>query len=221
MISLMILLLGNFTFRYLAYNYFADGVLDIGNPGFWLLIGNAFFISLLVLLNKQYAYWTWAKLGLKKPEKWWNPFIVAAGLIVIVLLLFEFMKPLLSMIGNEPDISHLLVIQDNLPVFILSIIMVWTTSVFLVEIVFRAFLINSLDILLGRNDFSPWIAVVISSLIFGLMHAWQGWGGIVLTGIIGLLFGITYILNGRRIWAIILAHGILNTITLTGIYMGS
>src|SRR5258708_8718222 len=37
----------------------------------------------------------------------------------------------------------------------------------------------------------PWIAVVASSLLFGLAHLYQGRGGFVSTTILGLLFGAT------------------------------
>lgn len=217
-ISLMILLSGNFTFRYVGYTYFVDGILDVGSPGFWLLIFNAIFISLIVLLNKRASEWTWSHLGLRKQDKWWKTPAIAAALIIIVLAIFTFLKPVLNTFTSEPDISHLMVIKGDLQVFILALVMVWVTAVILVEIVFRAFLINVLDVLLGRTNSSPWIAVVISSFIFGMMHAWQGFGGVILTGTIGLIFGITFILNGRRIWSIILAHGILNTLTLVSIY---
>ena len=42
-----------------------------------------------------------------------------------------------------------------------------------------------------RWGLPPWIAVVASSLLFGLAHLYQGRGGFVSTTILGLLFGAT------------------------------
>ncbi len=216
--SLMILVAGNFLFKYIGHSFFSNGYLDITSPGFWLIITNALFITSILLLNKKDSGWKWSELGFCKPAVWWQPVVATAGIFAAVLLLSQYIQPFFMDFGTPPDISHLFVLQGNLPMLILALVLVWTISAFLEELVFRAFLINGLDLLLGRNSWSPWAAVLISSLIFGLMHAWQGIGGIMTTACVGLIFGIAYLLNGRRLLAIILAHGIIDTITLVSIY---
>ena len=39
----------------------------------------------------------------------------------------------------------------------------------------------------------PWIALVLSSVLFGLAHGYQGPGGIVKTGVVGLVMGAVYL----------------------------
>ena len=214
----MILLAGNFALKYIGHSYFSDSFLKIGSPGFWLLIINSLFISGILILNKSAFGWSWSEIGLSKPNKWWVPVISAAAAFTTIVLLAIFVKPLIEQHTTDPDISHLLIINQNLPVFLLALVLVWITSAFLQELVFRSFFINSLDILLGRNRSSPWIAVVISSIVFGLMHAWQGLGGIILTTLIGFVLGITYLFNGRRIWSLVVVKGALDTITLVTLY---
>jgi len=217
-ISLMILLAGNFALKYIGHSYFSDSFLKIGSPGFWLLIINSLFISGILILNKQAFNWSWSEIGLSKPNKWWVPVISAAAAFTTIVLLALFVQPLIDQYTADPAISHLLIINQNLPVFLLALVLVWITAAFLQELVFRSFFINSLDILLGRNRSSPWIAVVISSIVFGLMHAWQGIGGIIMTTLIGFVLGITYLLNGRRIWSLVVVKGVLDTITLITLY---
>lgn len=217
-ISLMILLAGNFALKYLGHSYFSESFLILGSPGFWLLIINALFISGILILNKQAFGWKWREIGLSKPNKWWIPVLSAAAAFATIVLLAIFVQPLIQQYTTDPDISHLLIINQNLPVFILALVLVWITAAFLQELVFRSFFINALDILLGRNSSSPWIAVVISSVVFGLMHAWQGIGGIIMTTLIGFVLGITYLLNGRRIWSLVVVKGVLDTITLITLY---
>ncbi|MCM4161105.1 CPBP family intramembrane metalloprotease [Antarcticibacterium flavum] len=217
-VSLMILLAGDFCLQYLAQTYFAYSILELSSPGFWLLITNAVFISVIVLLNKQAARWSWSELGLGRPDNWWRPILVTAAVFIAVVLLSLYVKPYVEEITSPQNVDHLMVIQQNLPLLISALILVWITAAFLREVIFRAFLINTLDILLGRNRWSPWAAVVISSLIFGLMHAWQGLGGIILTGLVGLVFGTAYLLNKRRVWPLIFVHGLLDTIALVSIY---
>lgn len=217
-ISLMILLSGHFVMQYLGHTWFSESFLDPTSPGFWLIITNAVFISSILLLNKQAGGWAWSQLGFSPGPRWWNTLLITFGVLVAVILVSQFGRPLVTGVGDEPDISHLMVINGNFPLFLIALILVWITAAFLQELVFRAFLINSLDVLLGRNERSPWIAVLISSVIFGLMHAWQGIGGIIITGIIGFIFGTAFLLNGRKILPLILAHGILDTISLYMIY---
>jgi hypothetical protein len=63
-----------------------------------------------------------------------------------------------------------------------------------------------------------WSSVVISSVIFGLIHAYQGITGILITGSVGFIFGVAFILNGRRLWPVMLMHGIIDTISFISIY---
>lgn len=217
-ISLMIMIAGTFTLQFVGHTYFADGYLDMESPGFWIIIGNAAFLISILLLNKQAGQWTWSDLGFAKPKTWWFPFLIGAGLIGILFLLSVYVQPYFLELGPERDLSHLMVIRQSKQTLILAIILVWITAALVQELIFRAFLINSLDILLGRNKWSTCVAVIISAVTFGMLHAWQGIGGILFTGIIGLIFGIAYVLNSRRIWPLIFAHGIIDTISLVGIY---
>lgn len=68
------------------------------------------------------------------------------------------------------------------------------------EILYRGFLIWYLFWLVGL-----WPALVVSSLLFGLAHTYQGWRGIVLTGLIGLLEAMFYVLTAS-LWVPMLLH---------------
>lgn len=195
-----------------------QGFLDVINPGFWLIIANGLLMAFILLISKQAAGWKWSELGFRKPAAWWHPIVAATGIFAAVLMLSQHVQPFFMQFGPPLDISHLLVLQGNLPLLILALVVAWITAAILQELVFRPFLINTFDLLLGRNSWSPWVAVLISSVIFGLMHAWQGVGGILMTASIGLIFGVAFLLNGRRILAIILVHGIIDTINLLHIY---
>ncbi len=69
------------------------------------------------------------------------------------------------------------------------------------EIVFRGFLMGQFWALAGDG----WIAAVLSSAVFGLMHAYQGPWGILRTGLIGMVFAAGVMLTGSLVPSI-LAH---------------
>ena len=47
-------------------------------------------------------------------------------------------------------------------------------------------------------------AAAVSSVVFGLGHAYQGWRGVVKTGAVGLILGAIYIGTGSLLWPAIL-----------------
>ena len=65
------------------------------------------------------------------------------------------------------------------------------------------------------------LAVILSSVIFGLIHFDWGPMGIVQTGFMGLVLGICYIRLKKRLWILILAHAYMDTILMVQMYMAS
>lgn len=214
-LSLMILLAAYFALSFIIYIYFPESSLRPKSQGFWIYILNIFIASTIMLLNKWTLHWSWDELGFKKPKSWWQPILVTILTLISLVLFSRYIQPL---IGGEPSIAHLMVVKQNLPLLILALVLVWITAAFLQELVFRAFLIEALDFILGRNGWSIWIALIISSLIFGLIQGWQGLSGVLASACIGFIFGTAYILNGKRIWPLIIVHGIADTMSLVSIY---
>ncbi len=74
------------------------------------------------------------------------------------------------------------------------------------ETVFRGFVLWYLSF------FMPlWPAVFVSSLAFGLGHSYQGFGGMIRTGLVGVAFGALFIFSGS-IWLPIVAHILLDVL---------
>ena len=218
LISLPVLLGINFTGSYIAHTYFSESLLKVQGPGFWFAMGTLSLVTAIVLWNKKILNWSWSDLGLGKPKNWWQPLLIAAAFYGVVTLFMKYAAPAIIEMGGRPGFAHLQDIPGNLPMLITGLILVWVTAAFLEELIFRAYLINTLDRLFGSTLASAEIAVVISAIIFGLLHAYQGLTGILLTGCLGFLAGIFYLLNDRRIWPLILIHGLIDTISFINIY---
>jgi membrane protease YdiL (CAAX protease family) len=69
------------------------------------------------------------------------------------------------------------------------------------ETLFRGFLMTRLYRLCGR--WTP--ALGLSAVAFGLAHLYQGWSGVVLTGMYGLIFSLMFVSRGS-LWPCIIAH---------------
>ena len=75
--------------------------------------------------------------------------------------------------------------------------------------------------LLGRRTKLAWVAAaVVSSIVFGLFHSYQAPIGIIRTGAIGLVFALAYLVVGRNLWPLVLAHGLIDTLDMIGHYLG-
>jgi membrane protease YdiL (CAAX protease family) len=63
------------------------------------------------------------------------------------------------------------------------------------ELLYRGWLVNFLGVAVG----SVWSGVVVSAAVFGLAHAYQGPRGILLAGVLGLLFGCLFVSLGSLV----------------------
>jgi membrane protease YdiL (CAAX protease family) len=88
---------------------------------------------------------------------------------------------------------------------------VWTLAAFGEELIFRGYLMNTLARAFGNKNLGWIFACFINSILFGIGHAYQGISGIILLGLVGLLYALFYLGSGRNIWVPILIHGLYDT----------
>lgn len=72
------------------------------------------------------------------------------------------------------------------------------------EFAYRGLLLGVLASVIGL-----WPAVLVSSVAFGLAHAYQGAAGVVRTGAVGLVFALMTVFSGS-IWIAVVAHAVLD-----------
>ena len=82
------------------------------------------------------------------------------------------------------------------------------------ELIYRGFLLDRLMRLKGLRG-SVWPAAVIQAVLFSLPHAYQGVGGIILTGIVGLFFAWMRIAAKWSLWPLVIAHALYDTVALS------
>ena len=62
-----------------------------------------------------------------------------------------------------------------------------------------------------------WVAVIVSSVAFGLGHSYQGANGATRAGLVGLVFAVFYVVTGS-IWLPIIAHALLDILQGATLY---
>lgn len=76
------------------------------------------------------------------------------------------------------------------------------------ELLFRAALIGGLEASVG---ISPWVLVVVSSALFAVGHGIQGVGGVIVTGTLGVVLGVAFVLTSSLL-LVIVAHYVVNVL---------
>ncbi|UCG75731.1 MAG: CPBP family intramembrane metalloprotease [Gemmatimonadota bacterium] len=161
-------------------------------------------------------------IGLGRPTSWPRTILLAlvvmVGATVVALLAQQLAAPLTD--GRGPDISRFDRVRGNPGVLVVTLLSVWFNSAFGEELIWRGFLLTRLTHVLGGSRGALWGSVAISSVLFGLVHVYQGLAGVVTTGVIGLVFCVFFVLVRRNLWVLIIAHGLMHLMSFTAMYFG-
>ncbi|MEJ2112427.1 MAG: type II CAAX endopeptidase family protein [Flavobacteriaceae bacterium] len=181
----------------------------------------AFFLGLIFVLILLWARkWDWKYIGLEKPKSWKKLLLKSLIYSVLILIVVDIIiTPWVEyVLGTTVDLSSLNGIRGNFLNYIIFILIMWVIAAFGEEFVFRGLLVKRLGLLLGNNKLTMWIAVILSSLLFGLAHEYQGVSGMISTGVVSLILGAIFIKNKNILWFTILTHGFYDVIGITLIY---
>lgn len=165
----------------------------------------------------------WRDLGCRRPPLMRVAAIWTAGLFIADML---FIPPLTSMLGNALHLppqrfeafSHL---RGNLALYLALLIPItWGSAAFGEELLFRGFIVRRLTDALGGTERAELAAVVGQATLFAFGHAYLGPRGMLNAGALGLLAGLCYRWNGRNLWPLFIAHGLVDSIGLTVLFLG-
>lgn len=165
-------------------------------------------------------------LGFKRPT-WKHGFrIFLLSLLVFVLAMVGFMIGSIIMVNisempQQADMSSYAFLKDNLGLLVLTLVGVYIVSSFGEEVIYRGFLINRISEIGGNKKVAVILAVLLSAVIFGLVHYEWGPMGVVQTFFMGLVLGICYIKLKKRLWILVLAHAYMDTILIVQLYLAS
>ena len=164
---------------------------------------------------------SWKDLGLRKPESIKKTLLVTLGILIAIpisIMLFELTKDFLPL-SLEPDnytensASKFGDLKGNWLLFFTIMPAVLVESM-LEELLDRGFLINWFEKLFSKTTVATLLAVVLQAVIFGFRHSYDLSERSIRVGLIGLIMGIAYVKFGRNLWPLIIAHCVLNTMSM-------
>jgi uncharacterized protein len=114
------------------------------------------------------------------------------GAVIIGVLQSFNLRRMGNMEGAAPDFLRKLAsrILPHSMVELLPYLALAVTAGVCEEFVYRGFAMAALR----QSGLPTWVVVLVSSILFGLAHAYQGRAGMVGTGVLGILFALTRIL---------------------------
>jgi membrane protease YdiL (CAAX protease family) len=153
-------------------------------------------------------------LGLKKVER---PLIMFAVILILMVVwsLFHLSvsMPILNhLTGTAQDLSSFENLQGDLTNLAFLLLATWTLAAFGEEIVYRGYLQRRVRDILGDGREGIVVAVILTSLLFGIAHVEQGIIGVVITTMDAVVFSAVKFKFNDNLWAAILAHGLSNTV---------
>lgn len=190
-------------------------------PKLFLLLRMVFLVLLCTWFLRRGGE-RWADVGLRRPPRWWTvPLLLAVGFVLLIVLSGVLYRVVLPAVGMpSPALNTQRVIRGDLGEYLYAAIPVaWGSAAFGEELVVRGFLLDRIAKVIGASGTPAYLAaIVLQAALFGAFHLYQGIGGVVVTGAVGLLIGLIWLWGGRNLWACILLHGVVDFIAATESY---
>jgi membrane protease YdiL (CAAX protease family) len=161
-------------------------------------------------------------IGLLWPKNWKKTVFlgIGVGIFLQFLSLFVIEPTIAKFTGHLPDLSQFVALKGNIQFLAMWLAISWTVAAFGEEIVYRGYFMSRVTDMIGKSSMAWATSLLLSAILFGLIHYYQGLSGMLATGISGLVFGILYLTTGRNLWAPILAHGTYDTVGFLLIFFG-
>jgi membrane protease YdiL (CAAX protease family) len=165
----------------------------------------------------------WSDVGLSRPGSMWRVGGLVIGGYLAVGVVAAIGHAALPAMGLAPKMSAIFAaLRGDTAEYLYWLLPVaWGSAAIGEELVFRACLQTRLERFVGTRAGATAFAVIAQATIFGALHGYLGAAGAILAGCTGLVLGLVYILGGRNLWACIILHGLIDTVSLTAVYLGA
>jgi uncharacterized protein len=172
-------------------------------------------MAVLSLVVRRRGAWS---LGLRR---------VPAGPLAVRMLVFAVVWSMLQvgltmplanhLSGTRQDLSGFADVQGSLGLLALFVALSWTLAAFVEEFAFRGYLQTRMRDVLGGGSAALVVAVLASSVLFGVLHSEQGLIGVLVVSLDAVAFSVVRY-RYDTLWASVLAHGFNNTIGFIAFY---
>jgi membrane protease YdiL (CAAX protease family) len=181
-----------------------------------VLLGGLIWVSLYTVVASAYGAVTPEELGFVVPHSWTR----TTGLALVWLGLMIAYSPVADWLAGRwipepPNLEAFGALRESTAKLIAGIVVAWVLGGLLEEVVVRGVVLQSVESLLA-----PWLneliaagaAVCVAAIGAGLLHFYQGPRAVVIITQLSVLFGVLFVISGYDLWAVILCHGLYDTV---------
>ncbi len=120
--------------------------------------------------------------------------------------------------GKEQDLNAFKDLQGNIGMLVGLLVLSWTLAAVGEEAAYRGYLQTRMTQLFGSRRVGMILAVLASSVLFGIAHSEQGIVGVTIVTLDAVAFSVVRY-RYRTTWASVLAHGFNNTIGFIAFFL--
>lgn len=204
----------------------AAALRGMGPPGlivFAAIIVAAVFVdtvvaAVLILIWALASRTPFRELGLVKPESWLRTIAwgIVAG-IALKLITKAVVMPLFGAPAVNLAFQRIQTAGPEELAFLAGYIIVGAG--FSEELMYRGYLFERLRKVLGDGWPARIFIVLVCAAFFGALHFWpQGIHGVINAAISGLVTGTIFMLNGRKLWFLVVLHAVYDLTAFAIIY---
>jgi membrane protease YdiL (CAAX protease family) len=181
-----------------------------------VLVGGLVAIGLFTAGGLARGAVTPAELGLGTGSSW-LPTIAFALVWLGVMLAYSPLADRIAsrLIAKPPTLKTFRAIQESKAKLVGGVLVAWALGGFLEELVFRGIVLKSIAAILAAWVVGPiaaGTAVVAAALGAGIIHLYQGNRAALIITQLSVLFGALFVFSGYNLWAVILCHGLYDTV---------
>ena len=163
----------------------------------------------------------WESLGLRRPASWPRAIAFAVALYAVDYAVSTWVVPwVASIVHPVQRPSFLGYIRGNVEGLVTWLAIGWIVGGLCEECLFRGFLFDRVEKLLGGGTAAIAMAIVAQAVLFGSLHLYAGTFAFVYASLFALAHGIFYVAGGRNLWPLILVHGTWDSVGIWGVYAG-
>ena len=166
-----------------------------------------------------------ARFGLVRPR--WRDLGLGIALALVLMVVHSLVRTIATPLivqwtGANPHLAEqtFAAIRGNLPLFLMTVPVVWLFAGLGEEFLFRGYLMTRLSQLFGGGRLAWGMAIASQAILFALSHWYQGPVGMVPIGVGAVVTGIATVAWGRNLWPAIIAHALIDTLGFTVLYLG-
>lgn len=210
---------------YYALNQLIGRSLAGVEAGGYLIAWSVFASAIVMSGAMAYAVFSGkglGSLGFKRPRRIWLAVLIGVVAPVPLYLAAALLAQMLAGYGLAPPAGAAagLAFGPSAEIALaLSLALMWFNAALGEEVIFRGLLMNNLQRALGDGVLAGVVASAVVAVGFGLMHVPSlGWYGFFITGLLGFLLGLVFLIGRRNLLPVVIAHGLINTASFLADY---